>query len=87
VGARATPAPIEVINANRWGTFEGNYFGRIKVADLLLCYKVVPHPKNNASSMGVNDAASFLLFFASGFSIGASHTCDDMQRVLETPLE
>jgi hypothetical protein len=29
------PAPIEVVDGDRWGTFQGNYFKRIEVPDLL----------------------------------------------------
>jgi hypothetical protein len=47
----------------------------------------MPHPENDASSIGVTDAASTLLFFASGSYIGGSYTGNDLQRVLETPLE
>jgi hypothetical protein len=44
----------------------------------------MPHSENNASFAGVIDATSSLLFFASGSSIGGSHTGNDMERVLET---
>jgi hypothetical protein len=29
------PAPIEVVDVDYWGTFQGNYFKRIEVLDLL----------------------------------------------------
>jgi hypothetical protein len=81
------PSSIEVIDGDRWGTFQGNYFRRIEVPDLLQCQRSVPHPENNASSKGVIDAASFLLFFASGSAIGGNHISDELERVLETPPE
>jgi hypothetical protein len=81
------PSSIEVVDGDCWGTFQGNYLRRIKLPDLLQCQRSVPHLENNASSEGVIDAASFLLFFASGSSIGGNHTSDELERVLETPLE
>jgi hypothetical protein len=81
------PSSIEVVKGDRWGTFQGNYFRRIEVPDLLQCQRFVPHPENNASSEGVIDATSFLLFFVSGSAIGGSHTSDELERVLETPPE
>jgi hypothetical protein len=47
----------------------------------------VSDPQNDASFAGVSDAAASLLFFASGSSIGGSHTCNELERVLETPPE
>ena len=66
-------ASIEVVDDDHWGTFKGNYFIRIEIADLLQCQRSVQHPKNDASSMGVTDADSFFLFFVSMSSIGGSH--------------
>jgi hypothetical protein len=77
------PASIEVVDGDRWGTFQGNYFIRIKIVDLLQCQRYVQHLENDASSIGVTDAASSLLFFASGSSIGGSHIGDGLRRALE----
>ena len=81
------PLSVEVVGSDRWGTFQGNYFKRIKVPDLLQRQRSVSHPQNDASSVGVNDAAASLIFFASGSSIGGNHTGDELERVLETPPE
>jgi hypothetical protein len=81
------PTPIEVIDSDRLDTFQGNYFRRIEVPDLLQRQRSVPHPESDASSARVTDATSFLLFYACGSSIGGSHTGDDMERVLETPTK
>ena len=78
-------ASIEVVNGDRWSTFQGNYFIRIEIADLLQHQRSMRHPKNDASSIGVFDVASSLLCFASGSSIGGSHIGDGLQKVLETP--
>jgi hypothetical protein len=77
------PASIEVVDGDRWGTFQGNYFIRIKIVDLLQCQRYVQHLENDASSIGVTDAVSSLLFFASGSSIGGSHIGDGLRRALE----
>jgi hypothetical protein len=79
------PPSVEVVGGDRWGTFQGNYFRRIEVPDLLQRQTSVSHPQNDASSTRVNDAATSLMFFASGSSIGGSHTGDELERVLETP--
>jgi hypothetical protein len=81
------PPSAEVVGGDRWGTFQGNYFRRIEVPDLLQRQRSVSHPQNNASSTGVSDAAASLMFFASGSSIGGSQTGDELERVLETPPE
>jgi hypothetical protein len=78
------PAPVEVVDGDRWGTFQGNYFKRIEVPDLLQRQRFVPHPENDASSEAVIDGATSLMFFASGSSIGRSHTGDELERVLES---
>jgi hypothetical protein len=79
------PASSEVVDDHRWATFQENYFKRIDVLELLQRQRSVPHLENNASSEGVTDAASSLLFFASGSSIGGSHISDDLERVFEIP--
>jgi hypothetical protein len=81
------PPSVEVVGGDRWGTFQGNYFRRIEVPDLLQRQRSVSHPQNDASSAGVSDAAASLMFFASGSSIGGSQTGDELERVLETPPE
>jgi hypothetical protein len=81
------PTSVQVVDSDRWGTFEGNYFRRIKVPDLLERQISMSHPENTASSAKVNDAVASLLFFASGSSIGGNHTGDELKRVLETPPE
>jgi hypothetical protein len=82
------PSPsVQVVGGDRWGTFQGNYFRRIEVPDLLQRQRSVSHPQNDASSTGVSDAAASLMFFASGSSIGGSHSGDELERVLETPPE
>jgi hypothetical protein len=81
------PPSVEVVGGDRWDTFQGNYFRRIEVPDLLQRQRSVSHPQNDASSARVNDAAASLMFFASGSSIGGSHTGDELERVLETPRE
>jgi hypothetical protein len=73
------PAPIEVVDGIRWGTFQGNYFKRIEVPDLLQRQRSVPHPENSASSEAVIDAAASLMFFASRSPIGGSHTGDELE--------
>jgi hypothetical protein len=59
--------------------FQGNYFKRIEVLDLLQRQRSVPHPENDASSKAVIDGAASLMFFASGSSIGGSHTGDELE--------
>jgi hypothetical protein len=81
------PPSVEVVGRDRWGTFQGNYFRRIEVPDLLQYKRFVSHPQNDASFAGVSDATASLMFFASGSSIGGSHTGDELERVLETPPE
>jgi hypothetical protein len=81
------PPSAEVVGGDRWDTFQGNYFRRIEVPDLLQWQRSLSHPENDASSVGVSDAAASFLFFASGSSIGDSHTGDELERVLETPPE
>jgi hypothetical protein len=81
------PPSIQVVGGDRWGIFQGNYFRRIEVPDLLQRQRSVSHPQNDASSTGVSDAAASLMFFASGYSIGGSHLGDELERVLETPPE
>jgi hypothetical protein len=81
------PPSVEVVGGDRWDTFQGNYFRRIEVPDLLQWQRSVSHPQNDASSARVSDAAASLLFFASGSSIGGSYTGDELERVLETPPE
>jgi hypothetical protein len=80
-------ASIKVVDGDRWGTFQGNYFIKIEIADLLQYQRSVRHPENDASSIGVTDAASSLLCFTSGSSIGGSHVGNGLRRVLETPPE
>jgi hypothetical protein len=70
---------VEVVGGDRWDTFQGNYFKRIEVPDLLQWQRFVSHPQNNASSVGVSDAAASLMFFVSGSSIGGSHTGDELE--------
>jgi hypothetical protein len=55
-------ASIEVVDGNRWGTFQGNYFIKIEIADLLQHQRSVRHLENDASSIGVTDAASLFSF-------------------------
>jgi hypothetical protein len=73
------PPSIEVVGGDHWDTFQGNYFRRIEVLDLLQWQRSMSHPQNDASSIGVSDAAASLRFFASGSSIGGSHTGDDLE--------
>jgi hypothetical protein len=73
------PHSIEVVGGDRWGTFQGNYFKRIEIPDLLQRQRSVSHPQNNASSARVSDAAASLMFFASVSSIGGSHTGDELE--------
>jgi hypothetical protein len=70
---------VEVVGGDRWGTFQGSYFRRIEVPDLLQRQRSVSHPQNDASSAGVSDAAACLMFFASGSSIGGSHTGNELE--------
>jgi hypothetical protein len=81
------PPSVEVVGSDCWGTFQGNYFKRIEVPDLLQRQRSMLHPQNDASSKGVSDATASLMFFASGSSIGGSHTGDELERVLETTPE
>jgi hypothetical protein len=78
---------VEVVDGDRWGTFQGNFFRRIEVPDLLQRQRSMSHPQNDASSAGVSDAAASLMFFASRSSIGGNHIGDELERVLETPPE
>jgi hypothetical protein len=81
------PVSVQVVDGDRWSSFEGNYFRMIKVPDLLQCQRSVSHPENIALSVGVIDAVASLLFFASGSPISGNHTGDELERVLETPSE
>ena len=67
------PSSVEVVGGDRWGTFQGNYFRRIEVPDLLQRQGSMSHPQNDAPSAGVSDAAASLMFFASESSIGGSY--------------
>jgi hypothetical protein len=55
------PAPIEVVDGDRWGTFQANYFKRIEVPTLLQQQRFVPHLVNDSSSEAVIDAAASFL--------------------------
>jgi hypothetical protein len=81
------PPSVEVVGGDPGVMFQGNYFRRIEVLDLLQRQRSMSHPQNYASSTGVSDAAASLMFFVSGSSIGGSHTGDELERVLETPPE
>ena len=72
-------ALIEIVDGECWDIFEGNYFRRIKVQDLLQYQRPMPHPENKASSTRAIDTTSFLLFFARGSTIAGNHKADDLE--------
>ena len=67
------PPSVKVVGGDYWGMFQGNYFRRIEILDLLQRQRSMSHPQNDASYARVSNGAASLIFFASGSSIGGSH--------------
>jgi hypothetical protein len=78
---------IDALDREQWGMFNGTYFRRIELSELLERQSSKAAPKIDTSSTGMHDAISSLLMMASASSTVEMHAGDDLQRVLETPPE
>jgi hypothetical protein len=67
--------------------FNGTYFRRIELSELLERQSDEAASKKHSSSTGMHDAVSYLLMMASASSTVEVHVGDDLERVLETPPE
>ena len=56
-------------------------------ADLMTQLALRSEVEKESSSEALDDAASSLIFIASGSDDDVSHECANLDRVLETPLE
>ena len=78
---------IDALDRDRWGMFNGTYFRRIELSELLERQSDEAALKKHSSSTGMHDAVSSLLMMASASSTVEVHAGDDLERVLETPPE
>jgi hypothetical protein len=78
---------IDALDRERWGMFNGTYFRRIELSELLERQSSEATPKTDTSSTGMHDAVSSLLMMASASSTVEMYAGYDVERVLETPPE
>jgi hypothetical protein len=78
---------IDALDHKRWGMFNGTYFRRIELSELLERQSSEAALKKDSSLTGVHDVVSSLLMMASASFIVEMHAGDDLEIVLETPPE
>jgi hypothetical protein len=78
---------IGIADAERWGTYLGNFFKRIEISDLLSRQAYGTGHRQDSSFTAVQDASASRVMTTSEAPSAEACTGEELQRVLETPLE
>jgi hypothetical protein len=78
---------IGIADAERWGTYLGNFFKRIEISDLLSRQAYGTGHRQDSSFTAVQDASASRVMTTSEAPSAEACTGEELQRVLETPPE
>jgi hypothetical protein len=87
VGKDQPRGTIDGAKHEQWGTFNGTFYRRIEFTDLLQRESTQANREKDSETTPLNDAASFLQLIASASLVDETCTCDELEKILETPLE